>query len=230
MNPALYPRAGELGANVFSFSVVSSGSGLTTKGTLSQREIFVGRSKKCQLVLRDDTVSGVHCRLVAIEGGAIVIDEGSTNGTWLNGELVVQPTVMTADDELRVGPFLLMVQSLVGGANSGSPRVRVQRAQRPTPPPASELPPPAERPQTVELSTDLQISQAQIFWRLLGFEKPGTLEQARAAYQARVGECRPDTVSEINPQLRALAEQRLREVEFAWEYIQRLLRKAQTAA
>jgi hypothetical protein len=215
---------------VFTFSVVLSSTGVKTQGTLSQREIFVGRSKQCHLVLREDTVSGVHCRLIAIEGGAIVMDEGSTNGTWLNGELVVQPTVMTADDELRVGPYLLMVQSLVGGANAGSPRVRIARSRRPAPPPASQLSPPTERPLTKDVPTDLQISQAQLFWRLLGFEQPGTLEQARAAYQARVEECRPDTVSEINPQLRALAEQRLREVEFAWKYIQRLFQRAQSAA
>ncbi|MFL5346039.1 MAG: FHA domain-containing protein [Hyalangium sp.] len=215
---------------MFTFSVVLSGSGVSTKGTLSQREIFVGRSKKCQLVLRDDTVSGVHCRLIAIEGGAIVIDEGSTNGTWLNGELVSQPTVLTAEDELRVGPFLLMVQSLIGGANAANPRGRMDRSRRPALPPVSQLPPLAERPRIKEFSTDLQVSQAQVFWRLLGFEKPGTLEQARAAYHARVDECRLDTVSELNPHLRALAEQRIREITFAWEYIQRLLRKSQRAA
>jgi hypothetical protein len=78
--------------------------------------------------------------------------------------------------------------------------------------------------------TDLQISQSQVFWRILGFQEPGTLEQAQAAYEAQAKSCQPDTVSEVNPQLRALAEQRLREVEFAWQYIQRLFRRAQDAA
>jgi hypothetical protein len=158
-----------------------------------------------------------------------VSDEGSTNGTWLNGELVVQPTVMTVDDELCVGPYRVMVQSLMGAANSGCPRLRLDRAQRSAPPPV-EVSARAVRPQTNDRATDVRLSQAQVFWRLLGFQEPGTLEQARAAYQARVDECHPDTVSQLNPQLRELAEQRLREVEFAWAYIQRLFQRARDAA
>jgi predicted component of type VI protein secretion system len=211
---------------VFNFSIVLSSTGVKTQGTLSPREIFVGRSKKCHLVLRDETVSGVHCRLVALEGGAIVMDEGSTNGTWLNGELVVQPTMMTADDELRVGPYLVMVQSLIGGS-SVSPHMRPARSGRLALPPASQVPPPTERPSTQEVPTDIQLSQVQIFWRVLGCQQPGTLEEARTAYLARVEESQPDTVSEINPELRARAEQRLRELQFAWEYIYRLFQRAQ---
>ncbi|WP_224247959.1 FHA domain-containing protein [Hyalangium gracile] len=217
---------------MFNISVVMSVTGVTTKGTLANREIFVGRSKKCHLVLKDDTVSGVHCRLVAIEGAVIVLDEGSTNGTWLNEELVTQPTVMTADDELRVGPYLLRVQSLRGGSNATAPRVRIVRPRQvaPSPRPAIEYPWPEERPQVNELPTDVQLSQAQVFWRLLGFEQPGTLEQARAAYQARSDECHPDKVALLSPELRSLAEQKHREVTFAWEYIQRLFRKSRHAA
>jgi predicted component of type VI protein secretion system len=226
----LFPQAGELGANVFSISVMWSGAKASLKETLSHREIFVGRSSKCHLLLRDDTVSAIHCRLVAIEGGAIVMDEGSTNGTFLNGELVVRPTVMTVDDELRVGPFSLRVHSLAGGMSALFPRMRSVRSRHSDPPVPVEARPAQERPRTQEVPTDLQITQAQVFWRILGFNEPGTLEQARAAYEAQTKSCQPDTVSELNPQLRALAEQRLREVEFAWQYIQRLFRRGQSAA
>jgi Inner membrane component of T3SS, cytoplasmic domain len=215
---------------VFSISVVSSGNSVPMKLTLANREIFVGRSKRCHLFLGDDTVSGIHCRLIAIEGGAIVLDEGSTNGTWLNDKLVTQPTVMTADDELRIGPFLLMVQSLIGGANAAAPRLRLDRARRPAPPPPAVALPAEQRPVVNEPATDVQLSQAQVFWRLLGFEQPGTLEQARAAYETRVAECHPDKVALLSPELRAMAEQRLREVTFAWEYIQRLFQKSRDAA
>lgn len=215
---------------MFSISVMFSGAKVAVKETLASREIFVGRSMKCQVMLRDETVSGLHCRLVAIEGGAIVMDEGSTNGTFLNGELVVQPTVMTADDELRVGPYSLRVQSLVGGSSALSLRGRNARSRHIDPPVSVEARPVEERPRTQEAPTDLQISQAQVFWKILGFQEPGTLEQARAAYEAQAKSCQPDTVSEINPELRALAEQRLREVEFAWQYIQRLFHRARDAA
>jgi predicted component of type VI protein secretion system len=215
---------------VFTIVAVSSETGVTRKETLAEREIFVGRSRKCHLMLRDETVSGVHCRLVAIEGGAIVLDEGSTNGTFLNGELVVRPTVMDMNDELQVGPYLLRVQSLVGASNAPLNPRRSAHSRRMDPPVPAQALPSAERPATQEKPTDLQIAQAQVFWRLLGFQEPGTLEQARAAYETLSKDLRPDAASEINPQLRALAEQRLREVDFAWEYIQRLLRRNRDAA
>lgn len=228
--PRLFPQVGDLGDNVFTIAVMSSESGIKLQETLAEREIFVGRSKKSHLVLRDDTVSGIHCRLVAVEGGAIVMDEGSTNGTFLNGELVVRPTLLDVNDELRVGPYLLRVQSLVGSSNAPlSPR-RSARSRRLDPPvPAAALPS-AERPAVQERPTDLQITQAQVFWKILGFQQPATLEQARAAYQALSKDLQPDAVSEINPQLRALAEQRLRELDFAWEYLQRLFLRSRDAA
>ena len=215
---------------MFTIAAVSSETGVRTKETLAEREIFVGRSKKCHLVLRDETVSGIHCRLVAIEGGALVMDEGSTNGTFLNGELVVQPTFMDVNDELRVGPYLLRVQSLVGSSHAPLSPWQSTRVRRMDPPVPAEALPSAERPLVQDKPTDLQISQAQVFWRLLGFHAPGTLEQARAAYESMTKNLQPDSVAEINPQLRALAEQRLREVDFAWEYIQQLFRRTRNAA
>jgi pSer/pThr/pTyr-binding forkhead associated (FHA) protein len=201
---------------VFNFTVMLSGTRSVTRGTLASREIFVGRSRKCDVVLRDDTVSGVHCRLVAIEGGAIVMDEGSTNGTWLNGAPVVQPTVMTANDELRIGPYSLMVQSLVGGDNTISPRV-----------PAAVHPVPlGERPQVAESATDLRVPQALVFWRILGFEETASLEEARAAYAALVKRYSPEAVACMSAEQRPAAELRLREIEFAWDYLQRLWKKA----
>ena len=230
MKSCLFPQAGELGDNVFSIAAVSSETGIKTMETLAERELFVGRSRKCHLVLRDETVSGLHCRLVAIEGGAIVLDEGSTNGTFLNGELVVRPTIMDVNDELRVGPYLLRVQSLLGSSNAPLKPRRSARSRRMDPPVPAEALPSAPRPPTQEKPTDLQITQAQVFWRILGLQQPGTLEQARAAYETLSKDLRPDSASEINPQLRALAEQRLREIDFAWEYIQRLFRRIRDAA
>ncbi|MDY7225060.1 FHA domain-containing protein [Hyalangium rubrum] len=212
---------------MFTITVGLSGTRRTVKETLASREIFVGRSKKCQVVLPEETVSGVHCRLVAIEGGALVLDEGSTNGTWLNGLPVVRPMLVTAEDELRVGPYLLTVQSLIGGVQAARPK---RNEEYPWPSEDSvdgEPIPSAPRPQTNEAPTDVQVPQALLFWRLLGFQEGATLEEARAAYQTLAAQHHPDRVAQLNPQLRAEAEQRLREIEFAWQYIQRLCQKAQ---
>lgn len=87
--------------------------------TLASREISIGRAVENELVLEDALVSRLHCRLVSVEGGALVLDEGSSNGTWLNGEPLAHPTFITFHDALVIGPYVLRVQSLVGRCTSG---------------------------------------------------------------------------------------------------------------
>jgi pSer/pThr/pTyr-binding forkhead associated (FHA) protein len=90
-------------------------------GTLASREVTIGRTAGNDVLLEDERVSRLHCRLVAVDGGALVMDEGSSNGTWLNGEPLTHPTFITFHDELVIGPYVLRVQSLVGRCTSGSP-------------------------------------------------------------------------------------------------------------
>ena len=93
--------------------IVHVGKKGSRQETLSSREVFIGRDGECDLVLEDGRVSGLHCRLVAISGGVIVLDEGSTNGTWVNGQRMRQPTLVGLEDTVVVGPYMLSVQSLV---------------------------------------------------------------------------------------------------------------------
>ena len=48
----------------------------------------VGRSPDNDLVLARDSISGHHAHLMLHEGDALLVDEDSTNGTWVNGERV----------------------------------------------------------------------------------------------------------------------------------------------
>ncbi len=49
----------------------------------------IGRSKVNDLVLNDDSVSLMHCRVRVSQQSVTVTDLGSTNGTWVNGERIV---------------------------------------------------------------------------------------------------------------------------------------------
>jgi pSer/pThr/pTyr-binding forkhead associated (FHA) protein len=104
---------------VFVITVGHIGKSGKKTGTLASREVRIGRAAHNDLVLEDDLVSRLHCRLLAVEGAALVTDEGSSNGTWLNGQPMTQPTLLTFDDELVIGPYVLRVQSLVGRCTSG---------------------------------------------------------------------------------------------------------------
>jgi hypothetical protein len=67
-------------------------------------ELSVGRGAGCAVVLADDTfVSTVHARIFMRGSDPYVEDLGSTNGTLLNGETVVEPTRLRPGDRVQFG-------------------------------------------------------------------------------------------------------------------------------
>ena len=81
-----------------------------TDGRSSEFEITaatttIGRSRKADLRLAGDKkVSGIHCTITARDQRYTVRDNGSTNGTTLNGrEIGSDPVAMKDGDVLSVG-------------------------------------------------------------------------------------------------------------------------------
>jgi pSer/pThr/pTyr-binding forkhead associated (FHA) protein len=73
---------------------------------LAEESYTVGRTEACDVCIPDPTISGHHCTLVRLSNGSYgVRDEGSTNGTRVNGVRMegdeVQPLVHS--DILQVG-------------------------------------------------------------------------------------------------------------------------------
>jgi serine protease Do len=69
----------------------SYGNIQATAGALSGKSfkvpkegLLIGRSPKCQVVLQDDTVSSEHAWIVPSGNEVVVIDKGSSNGTYVN--------------------------------------------------------------------------------------------------------------------------------------------------
>jgi pSer/pThr/pTyr-binding forkhead associated (FHA) protein len=62
----------------------------------------VGRDAACDVVVNDGTVSRRHARLERRGGAWAVVDEGSANGTFLNGHRVTE-TALRSGQELRFG-------------------------------------------------------------------------------------------------------------------------------
>ncbi|GAA5041852.1 hypothetical protein HNP84_002279 [Thermocatellispora tengchongensis] len=70
----------------------------------------VGRGSACDLVLADLTVSRVHAELRREEdGGWMLIDLGSLNGTRLNGWRLVGPARVRPGDEISFGDCAFLV-------------------------------------------------------------------------------------------------------------------------
>jgi pSer/pThr/pTyr-binding forkhead associated (FHA) protein len=73
-------------------------------------EITLGRDPTCECPLEDATVSARHARLYYRQGHWWVEDLQSTNGTYINGELISTPLVLTPGDLLRCGQVSLTLK------------------------------------------------------------------------------------------------------------------------
>jgi len=70
----------------------------------------IGRSSSCTIQLLDEKVSRLHATIYAEGDGFQIRDEGSSNGTGLNGELLLEPGTLQPGDEVAVGNNLLLYE------------------------------------------------------------------------------------------------------------------------
>ena len=74
-------------------------------------EISIGRSVDCVLDIDDDYASGHHAQLWQDSAGRWVItDLQSTNGTYVNGKRITEPTPMGVNDILRIGRTMMKLE------------------------------------------------------------------------------------------------------------------------
>ena len=71
-------------------------------------ELLIGRHPECDVIVPDVTVSRQHARLIFRDGGWILQDLDSTNGTRLNGRYVGRCRLRPGD-QLALGDQLLRV-------------------------------------------------------------------------------------------------------------------------
>jgi hypothetical protein len=91
----------------------------------------VGRSPENEVVLLHPSVSSLHCLVEVCEEGLLVRDLGSTNGTELDGELILEAFAQNGQ-VIAVGVFNCRVEGLVA-------QVHIPQWSEPAPP--SRLPP-----------------------------------------------------------------------------------------
>jgi sigma-B regulation protein RsbU (phosphoserine phosphatase) len=72
------------------------------------RSVILGRGQQCDVVLPEASVSRRHAQISVADERCFLIDLGSGNGTFLNGEPVVEPTALLNGDEVRVGSAVLV--------------------------------------------------------------------------------------------------------------------------
>jgi len=91
--------------------IITEGPLAGTVVPLGTSAILIGRAADATIVLDDDFVSNEHTRLVPRDTHWIVEDLGSTNGTWINKEKVITPTVLVPGAKLQIGRTSLELSS-----------------------------------------------------------------------------------------------------------------------
>ena len=67
----------------------------------------VGRGAESQIVLEGDSVSRRHAHLERRAGAWYVVDDGSTNGTYVNEEQIPREQLLNNGDRIKIGPSIL---------------------------------------------------------------------------------------------------------------------------
>jgi serine phosphatase RsbU (regulator of sigma subunit) len=71
---------------------------------------LIGRQPDAAVYLESLAVSRQHARVLWEDGGWVVEDVGSSNGTYVNGRRVKGRTPLTERDALQIGPYVLHLQ------------------------------------------------------------------------------------------------------------------------
>ena len=85
---------------------VVAGPNRGTSYPLHEGETTVGRLSANSIVLNSSKVSKRHCVLVVTDGDVVCKDQGSSNGTFVNGVLSRTPRQVRAGDRITVGDFV----------------------------------------------------------------------------------------------------------------------------
>jgi len=83
-------------------------SGAKFEYCVNQTEVEIGKAAHNHIVLQDPTVSNTHAILMARSGGYTIVDLGSRNGTYINGErLGTQAHTLRHGDAVQLGQTVL---------------------------------------------------------------------------------------------------------------------------
>ena len=75
--------------------------------TFASGELTIGRAAGCQISLDDTFMSQLHARVSPSDGGIVVEDLGSTNGTYINQQRVTAEVQANAGDRVQLGGIVL---------------------------------------------------------------------------------------------------------------------------
>jgi pSer/pThr/pTyr-binding forkhead associated (FHA) protein len=90
--------------------VVHHPGGRPTVHALTSDELILGRDAGCTVPLSDAYASERHARVSRDDNGWVLVDLGSTNGTYLNQVKVTSPRPLAPGDQIGIGKTVVEVR------------------------------------------------------------------------------------------------------------------------
>lgn len=99
-------------SNSFKLSLINDQSSTPPKDfELTKSEIIIGREDSVDITIPASAVSRRHARLMLEDEHYVLEDLGSSNGTFVNGEKLVQRRILNSGDKIRLGQIINLVYS-----------------------------------------------------------------------------------------------------------------------
>ena len=105
--------------------VVIYGEDLGRKHDLEKATTIIGRSSKCDIQVDQDSISRNHAKIINEDNSASVSDMGSTNGTFVNDELVEGAMTLRNGDFIKIGRTIF--KYIAGGNIEGQYHEEIYR-------------------------------------------------------------------------------------------------------
>lgn len=116
---------------------------------LTANEIILGRDIDNEIVINDAEISRRHTRMLIQEGGYVIEDLGSTNGTFVNGKKITGSHVLQPGQTIRLGENVTLSYEIAGF----DPDATIASGQRQ---PAASAARPAKPAAPVQRAPDMQ--------------------------------------------------------------------------
>ena len=130
-------------------------------------ELTIGRTSEATLVIGDSGLSRKNTTFFRDGDELLVVDEGSTNGTFLNGKLISGPPIVVSNgDEIKIGSSTTITVEFVGAAETLSQPAAV--ASQPITPLPVTTPQPIKSVSTARPPVIIKAAVAMIFVIIVG--------------------------------------------------------------
>ncbi|GMV41480.1 MAG: hypothetical protein AMXMBFR64_31960 [Myxococcales bacterium] len=81
-------------------------------------EISIGRIQGNDIMLPKGNISKRHARIMVKDDKFVIVDLRSTNGTYVNGHKIASPMVISGDDKVYIGDFVIQLEDGVNGSQA----------------------------------------------------------------------------------------------------------------